>query len=110
VTVGQARRGNIRAEVLEHDLRGIAVRKDVGGHVPFVVWDISEEGLGLWVPEKLRNGETLTITLTKPKAVVVTAKVVWCRERGDGFHCGLQVTEHKSRLDAIHEWLASASS
>jgi len=99
----QARRTNIRAEVQEHEVRGLFSRSGSKSHAPFVVWDISEDGMGLMIPEKVRTGDELTMTLARPKKMTIAAVVVWCRKRddGEGYHCGVHVPQHNSRLIAL---------
>jgi hypothetical protein len=76
-------------------------------HAPFIVWDISETGLGIWLPLQLTTGEEVTLSLAKPKPVTVKGRIAWCEMRPGklGFHAGVLIEEGQNRLLAVHRHL-----
>lgn len=97
------RRADLRTEVAGFEIRGIATRGGDGTHGPFMVWDISDHGIGVWMAAGAKRGDVLKLTIAKPFLVVLTCDVRWCRAASEGgFQIGLNVIDNLSRLEALH--------
>ena len=101
------RRAEPRSEVVTREVRGIASRNQGREQGPFILWDISDTGLRLWMPQKIRTGEVLKLTIAKPFVVLVMADVRWCKPvaEGTGFAVGVRVLDNLARLEALHQAL-----
>ena len=104
------RRAEPRSEVVTHEVRGLASRNQGREQGPFILWDISDTGLRLWTPQKLKTGEVLKLTIAKPFVVMVMADVRWCKPVADGtgYAVGVRVLDNLARLEALHEALNTA--
>lgn len=100
----KTRRRGVRSEIGTHRVKGVLTRATDRAHAPFLIWDISEEGVGIWLPLELKNGETITLNLGKPKPITVTGRVMWCQMRPGklGYHAGVMVEEGKNRLISVY--------
>lgn len=105
----KTRRRAVRTEVAQHQVKGILTRGSNRTHAPFIVWDLSEEGIGIWLPLELSAGESVTMSVGKPKPVTIKGRVVWCEMRPGklGFHSGILVEEGQNRLISMHRHLLS---
>lgn len=103
----KTRRKTNRAQVSQLQVKGVLTRNTSRAHAPFIVWDISENGLGIWLPLELTIGEEVTLCLAKPKPVTVKGRIMWCQMRPGklGFHAGVMVEEGQNRLIAMHRHL-----
>lgn len=101
------RRSEPRSEVVGHEVRGIARAHQSNQQAPFILWDISDRGLRLWLPAHLGQGTVLTLTFTKPIVTTVTVETRWCHQSdgGDGFHVGVRTLDQAGRLEALHHAL-----
>jgi hypothetical protein len=66
--------------------------------------------MGLWVPERVKAGEILRLTIAKPFVVMLNCEVRWCKSLGDepGFQLGVRVLDNLSRLEALHKAMVAA--
>jgi hypothetical protein len=101
------RRSDPRSVVALAEVRGIATREGGAEQGPFLVWDISDHGLRLWLAHPAAPGETLKLTIGRPFVLILTTEVMWCRpgEDGNGYHVGLRVLDNLARLEALHRQL-----
>ena len=65
-----------RVQVLPVEIKGILSRSDEH-QLPFIVWDISANGLGILLSDRLESGEVLQINIGSFE-ITVTCTVVWC--------------------------------
>jgi hypothetical protein len=112
------RRQDVRSDAQLNGIKGLLThtdRRDASGaqaHEPFIVFNISDTGLGLWVTSKCERGERVTVTIAKPLVLVLSCEVRWCREATSedgqisGYQVGLKVLDHLQRLEALHRNLA----
>lgn len=99
------RRSDLRTEIASIELRGITARSDESAQGPFLVRDISDRGLCIWLPERLQRGDVIKLTIAKPFVVVLSCDVRWCKTAandGPGFQIGLRVLDNLQRLEALH--------
>lgn len=108
VPVNPLRRSDPRSEVVIVEIHGIAARHASREQGPFILWDISDTGLRLWMPTHVRTGEVLRLTIAKPFVVQISADVRWCKPlaAGEGFHVGVRALDNLQRLEALHRALA----
>lgn len=69
-----------RVQVLPVEVKGVLF-VDEGNRehqVPFLVWDLSANGLGIIVSDRLIPGEVLKLTFGQPYPATVHCTVVWC--------------------------------
>ena len=102
------RRENFRASVVPTEIKGLLTTLDQKDHQPFLIWDVSEHGLGLWVGTKINQGEEIRVTIAHPFLLVLDCEVRWCKNRTDapGFHVGLKVLENYKRLRGLIDYVA----
>lgn len=98
-------RRSIRAQVLPTEIRGIVTAIGSGEHLPFLVWDVSHEGIGLWLSQPLTVGDKVRIAVGQPYLVVLDATVIWCDDKAQsqGFRCGFSVTQSREVLVGLYE-------
>jgi hypothetical protein len=104
------RRSEPRTTVVLSEVKGIATRANGREHGPFIVWDISDNGLRLWVPERMPAGEVVQLTIAKPMVVMLSGEVRWCSACEDepGFQLGVRVLDNLQRLEALHKAVCAA--
>lgn len=108
------RRSDPRSETTFAEIHGIAAKSSGREQSPFILWDLSDKGLCLWLPEKARTGDILKLTIAKPFVLMVHAEVRWCKEiPGDdegpkGFKVGLRGLDNFARLETLHRELGAA--
>ena len=102
------RRENYRAPVVPTEIKGLLTQGDQKDHHPFLIWDVSEAGLGLWVATKLKPGDECRVTIAQPFLLVMDCEVRWCKRRHDapGYHIGLKVLENFKRLRGLIDYVA----
>lgn len=74
---------------------------------PFVIWDVSEEGVGIWSDTEVPLNASVILTIGQPYLLVLNAKVQWCEKQGDshGFRIGLSFELSQKQ---IHQSLSRA--
>ncbi len=102
------RRVDPRSEVAAIEIHGIAAKHQGRVQTPFILWDLSDRGLRLWMPERAQVGDILTLTIAKPFVVTMHAEVRWCTETEDqnGFQVGLKGLDNIQRLEELHAQVA----
>jgi hypothetical protein len=102
------RREHFRAIAANNEIRGLLTRQQNHTHQPFLVWDVSETGLGIWSAEKLGVGDEIRVTIAAPFLLVMDCEVRWCTPRSDGtgFHIGVKVLENFKRLRGLVDMVA----
>ena len=89
-----------RIQVLNQRIQGLVTRKGDVHQQPFLVWDVSESGIGVWTAEKLTPAEAVTLTVGKPYLLVVSCEVNWCESNPEsgGFRSGLKVVNTDTKV------------
>lgn len=97
-----------RHDLLTEEINGLITAHDQ--HIPFIIWDISDDGLGLWVSSTLQPGTELNITIGKPYLVELGGHVKWCEQQKSvpGYRCGVIILpEFKDRIAPLLNQLAA---
>jgi len=101
----KANRDTIRVPVATEEISGIMTRPETETQIPFLVWDVSSTGLGLWCSERLDNQETISLTIGQPFPLILSAIVVWTagNREGQGFRCGIHIIDGQKKLESLYE-------
>lgn len=101
------RRSELRSEIAGSEIKGLATRNQGREQGPFILWDISDRGLRLWMPEHSKSGEILRLTIAKPFVIMLNCEVRWCKtlDTESGFQVGVRVLDNLQRLEALHRAL-----
>jgi hypothetical protein len=69
-----------------------------------LIWNISDDGLCLWVASEFPAGAHVEVTITKPWVMALRCEVRWCQSVPDraGFLVGLMALDNLERLREIH--------
>lgn len=105
----RTRRTGKRTLIVPHIVQGIITREE-GSHAPFVVWDVSPDGVGIWSLWRLAPGEIVKLAFSQPHVAVLSCEVVWCESprQEDGYRCGLRAQDPTSKtLEALGETVAA---
>jgi len=86
-------------------IKGLITRGTANEQSPFLVWDVSEQGLGIWSSSQLQMGETIKVTIGQPYLLILTCKVRWADDKptSSGFRCGLEVVDNARQLASLYE-------
>jgi hypothetical protein len=100
----EMRRTDPRSEIVTNEIRGIATRLHDLEQGPFIIWDISDNGLRLWSAVKMKKADLIRLTIAKPFVLILNAEVRWIKdeENGAGYLIGLKVLDNLHRLSALH--------
>ena len=109
----QFNRGRIHtASDKNREIRGLMTLKNKGEQVPFLIWDISSKGLGLWSHLPVNESQLVTLTFSQPYLIVIKAKVAWCENQGKkhGYRIGLNVeVEDRQKLAGISSKISNGA-
>ena len=100
------KREHSRAQVVPTEISGMVtvVHDHRTEQIPFLVWDVSPNGIGLLAMDALDVGREVTLTVGQPYVMVLKCRVSWCVDHGkDGFRCGLQVVNNETKLGALYK-------
>ena len=89
-----------RIQVLNQRIQGLVTRKGDVNQQPFLIWDVSESGIGIWTAQQLAAGDGVTLTVGKPYLLVVGCEVNWCESNPEsgGFRSGLKVVNTDAKV------------
>lgn len=101
----QANRKSIRAPVVPTQIKGLLTREGSNeAQLPFLVWDVSESGIGLWCSDELHNGDRVKVTVGQPYLLVIEGEVRWVEKGEDGgYRCGVDVKNPNRQLQSLYE-------
>ncbi len=105
----KANRDTVRVPVVSEEINGIMTRSKNKTQLPFLVWDVSSTGVGLWCTELLKSGEMINLTIGQPFPLMLSGKVVWTDDSNDdkGFRCGVQIQGGQKKLESLYEYFSS---
>ena len=86
------------------EIRGMFTNVQSNKQRPFLLWDVSENGIGIWSDTELTKNAQLVLTIGQPFLMVLETTVRWCEKQGDhhGFRVGLSFkTEQKKVLKSL---------
>ena len=82
-----------RTLIVSEEIRGLITDPESKDQIPFLIWDVSLFGIGVWTSLPLTPGKQIILTVGQPFLLVVKPHVVWCeKQQGDhlrGYRCGL---------------------
>lgn len=98
-----------RVQVVPAEIRGLISQGSK--QQPFLIWDVSESGVGVWVSEAIPKDEKVVITIGQPYLVVVNCEVIWAESLGpgQGHRCGLRSLDKSKAFDTMLQSLLAAS-
>ncbi|MGE0173697.1 MAG: PilZ domain-containing protein [Oligoflexales bacterium] len=99
----KADRSETRVQVVPTEIRGIIT--GTGVQQPFLVWDVSERGIGIWASEGLVEGSEIVLTIGQPYLLVINCIVKWCESQSDGrgYRCGLKSIDKEKSFETLLE-------
>lgn len=94
-------RAEPRASVLPIEIKGLLSWRDGRSlQLPFLVWDISVNGMGLLLSDALKQGETVHLTFGHPLSLSIPCEVRWCVMQDvdydfqePSYRCGIRVNQ-----------------
>ena len=100
----------VRSPVSPLELRGRILLPNGKTSEAVLIWNVSDFGLGIWVPEAIGDGTMVAIELSRPHDLNLRAEVRWCRAVPDqsGFLIGLAVADQVDQLRTIHAAILAA--
>lgn len=100
-----ADRKSLRAPVLPDEIKGLLTRAENSQQAPFLIWDVSRHGLGLWSSEALRPGEKVKVTVAQPYLLIIDCEVKWCDKKpeNNGYRCGLRSLKESKQLQSLYD-------
>ena len=105
-----ARRAAIRREVVPVEIKGL-LDADGGVHVPFLIWDLSDTGLGIWVPSPIDRGIKVRMNVAVPRKCRLDGIVQWCEKSKDnfeGWRIGINIESGHDHVKALMEDIRKA--
>ena len=104
------RRKNPRVSGLNANITGLLSDNFKGEFQPFLVWDCSEAGLGIWTPNLVKIGEEVSMTIGTPFILQLKGKVTWSTraEGGDGYRAGIDLgMDQEDKLSCIFAYFVN---
>lgn len=100
-----------RLPVSPREIQGTVVNDDGEADQVALVWNVSVQGLCLWVSQKYKANAKVTLRVSKPWKGEVSCTVRWCRAVPDrsGYLIGLETTTGDAKLTAFHASITKAS-
>jgi len=103
-----ANRDSIRAQVVPSEVRGLLMVEGLDQRLPFLIWDVSEHGLGIWCSTKVDALTNVKITVPKPFGITLDCRVKWCEEHANGgFRLGLKLNKDHEKLIELYKQFSS---
>ncbi len=98
-----------RVQVVPAEIRGLISHGSA--QQPFLIWDVSESGVGVWISNEIKKGEKVVITIGQPYLVVVNCEVIWAESlgQGQGHRCGLRSLDKSKAFDAMLQSLLATT-
>ncbi len=96
-----------RAVVLPKAIKGIITFHDANNEAeqqPFIVYDVSKKGIGIWTSFNIPIGIEIDITISYPYVLQLKGETRWISENGtDGYRCGILITHNQAKLEALFD-------
>lgn len=103
-------RSSDRLPVSPQEIKGTLIDDEGGADRVALVWNISVQGLCLWVSHKHAQGEEVTLKVTKPWQGEIACVVRWCRTIPDksGYLVGLESIDGNKALQELHQRITTS--
>ena len=98
---GKTDRAEKRIQVVPTEVRGIITHGT--DQQPFLIWDLSKKGIGIWVSDKIKESEPVVLTIGQPYLIIVKCKVKWSEALGDnkGYRIGLKCVDTEKTFETL---------
>ncbi len=103
-------RDSLREEILPLEVRGIIGSQISNHETAILVWDVSENGIGIWSPEPVKEGALLDLELTTPYSGKFKGKVAWVEDFSNGYRFGLEINSGLTELFILYSKFQTARS
>lgn len=100
-----------RAQIIPGEIRGLITHPEKSDQYPFLIWDVSETGIGIWTPNELDLNREIVLTVGQPYLLVLNCEVSWCEKTKDnqGYRCGLKVLNNNKVFSSLLKAFTSMS-
>ena len=104
-------RNHQRAQVIPREVRGLLQVKESTGNGPFLLWDISENGFGIWSSTILAENQIVRLMIAVPFKLTVECTVKWVEKdaQDEGYRAGLKLVEGFAIPQIILEQFTAAN-
>lgn len=96
-----------RAVILPKEIRGqISYAGEDGNTIqqPFIIFDVSKKGVGIWAFEAIPTGVNAQISISYPYILNFIGETRWCTQSGEeGFRCGILATTQQAKLESLFD-------
>ena len=106
VVGSQSNRKDIRIAVLPTEIRGFLQGVESSERTPILLWDVTPDGVGIWLPAEITLGTKVAITFNARGLAAFQATIIWCAPAENamhGFRAGLNVSTSTKDLRALYE-------
>ena len=88
-------RSSGRMQVVPQEIRGLMTIQGTESQQPFLIWDVSETGIGIWTSEEVTPEQVVILTIGQPHLLVVEGQIIWSERQGEdqGFRCGIRAAD-----------------
>lgn len=78
---------------LVEEVRGVITASRSNLQKPFLLWDVSDAGIGIWTDWEFHRNTNVVVTISQPHLLLLKAKVIWSEKQGGshGFRVGLKI-------------------
>ena len=101
-------RESLREDVLPIEVRGVISNRSTNESVGILVWDVSEQGIGIWSPEPVKEGDLINLELTTPFSGQFIGSIAWVEEYSSGYRFGVKVLEGQTELFILYSKFQTA--
>jgi len=101
--MGREKRKSLRDHVIDREVNGLMTKEGDQHRQPFLIWDISSDGLCIWSGEPVTPGEIVILTIVKPVSLLIRCRVKWSanKEVQNGFRSGLEVLADGGKMPLL---------
>lgn len=99
----------VRSPVTPLEVHGsLRTNNDVNAE-PLLLWNVSDEGLCLWVTTRLKPKSRIEVSIDRPFVIELIGEVRWCRTipEKSGYLVGIKINENSDLLAQMHAQLVA---
>ena len=92
-----------RMQVVPQEIRGLMTVKGEDSQQPFLIWDVSDSGIGIWTSEEVSSEQAVVLTVGQPHLLVVEGEIIWSERQGEdqGYRCGIRASADDKPFQAL---------